>query len=646
MAEGDAAAATTGAQDPAAAGAAENAGAEKQGPGEVISMDIDSDIEEVGSDLYKVDLGEELQAEEGSNSGASLSDPELLPRDGGPFPVLYPPEESEATGRKKKVVDKIEEEATKALQSGDAQKAVERYTEAMRIGGSTALMLAMRAALLLRLRRPCAAIRDCTAAIQINAMILKAYRLRGIAHRKLGHWKKSHRDLTKAQSLNFDSDTAALLKVVNERLNGTKPGAAAPKAAAQPAAPKRGSAPAAVPVVKATPAAPEPPAAPEKEFSNGQAVLIGGLQKAPHLNGKRGVVMRRDPHPSRKGRWEVEIRLGGGKTNTMALKGDNIITLNKADKVACKEWMKEEKQHKLDAKKLEEAELEKWRGANGGSDQPSGDGTAARPGAQQSEASAQEKAKPDGPQDPADLMKARIAGLRVEDKVKSLLRQLDLESATEILDRAARAGSDITNLDAYLTNQAKMVLGSDSEEEGEGDGEAGSDDEKDPARMKEETEAFPPLGSRKEATDAEQRQAAQAKQEAAEAVEAKDLILAVAKYTVALRAAGLNALTLAKRADTLLQARRPMAAIRDCNEALKVNPESGKALRVRGLARRALGHWEDAQRDLEKAQQLDFDQDVKKVQTLVALKVNALQERGPTRRRTSGGGPPAKKAKV
>merc|ERR1712060_842621 len=37
-------------------------------------------------------------------------------------------------------------------------------------------------------------------------------------------------------------------------------------------------------------------------------------------NGKRGVVDRCDPRPAAKGRWEIEVRLPGGITETKSLK--------------------------------------------------------------------------------------------------------------------------------------------------------------------------------------------------------------------------------------------------------------------------------------------------------------------------------------
>ena len=39
-------------------------------------------------------------------------------------------------------------------------------------------------------------------------------------------------------------------------------------------------------------------------------------------------------------------------------------------------------------------------------------------------------------------------------------------------------------------------------------------------------------------------------------------------------------MTLANRANSLLKARRPLAALSDCDEALKINPDSAKTLRL------------------------------------------------------------------
>ena len=47
-----------------------------------------------------------------------------------------------------------------------------------------------------------------------------------------------------------------------------------------------------------------------------------------------------------------------------------------------------------------------------------------------------------------------------------------------------------------------------------------------------------------------------------------------------------------------LKLRKPNAAKRDCDRALEANPDSAKALRIRGSAHRYLGNYEAAQADL------------------------------------------------
>jgi len=101
--------------------------------------------------------------------------------------------------------------------------------------------------------------------------------------------------------------------------------------------------------------------------------------------------------------------------------------------------------------------------------------------------------------------------------------------------------------------------------------------------------------------------AAKSKMEASDAKATGDYEKAVEKYTEAICASQPSAMTYSGRADCLLKLKRPCAAIRDCDEALKINPDSAKALRVRGRARRAIGDWESARKDLSASQAIDFD---------------------------------------
>jgi len=138
---------------------------------------------------------------------------------------------------------------------------------------------------------------------------------------------------------------------------------------------------------------------------------------------------------------------------------------------------------------------------------------------------------------------------------------------------------------------------------------------------------------------------AAAKAEAAEALDNGDVTTAIEKYTEVLQAGGPSALILAKRAELLLRERRPCAAIRDCAAALEVNPDCGKAFRVRGVAHRKLGHWQEAHSDLAQGQKLDFDDGTVAVQTFVAKRVRALEDSAARKRPGSGGVQPAKRVR-
>jgi suppressor of tumorigenicity protein 13 len=74
--------------------------------------------------------------------------------------------------------------------------------------------------------------------------------------------------------------------------------------------------------------------------------------------------------------------------------------------------------------------------------------------------------------------------------------------------------------------------------------------------------------------------AANAKDAANEAKSSGNYEQAIEHFTKCLELGSVSAITLANRADCLLKCRRPLAAIADCNEALKINPDSAKALRL------------------------------------------------------------------
>lgn len=565
-------------------------------------LEIDSDVEEVElQPQFEINVDDELRDEE----GADKDDSQLLSKEKIPYPPLYPCEKEELSGARSKVVAKIEQEAEKAMEAGNVPKAIEKYTEAMRTGGASALMLANRGGLLLKQKRPCAAIRDCTAALKINPHIMKAYRLRGIAHRMLGHWQRAQRDLSEAQSLFFDSGTADIQKFVAEKINGK----------ADPSSNQK-SVPIEVHTINdsvvqdsdtasaSIPEKPPPQPSSTKDLFQGQAVQIFGLQRAPHLNGKRGVVQRADPRPAQRGRWEIELRLDNGKLEVKTIKAENIHVLNKADKRACREWTREEKRHMEERRKLEEQE----------------------------EQSLKVKAA-------QRRLEASLASLPIEDDVRAMFRQLDPLQALALIEKSSDKSSTVTVNDYFLSalRQQLNIVGSDDEVDEE---DPEDEDDSDPELLEEDTDMMPPapVTAAAELTDEQLEAINHAKEEAVAALEEKDVDKALQKYSEAIQIGGGTALLLAKRAELLLQQRRPRAAIQDSAAAINMNPDCGMAYRIRGIAYRRLGQWEEANRDITQAQKVDFDENTAVVHNFVALRLNALQERGPSNKRKANQG--------
>mmetsp|Transcript_39402 Transcript_39402/g.112478 ORF Transcript_39402/g.112478 Transcript_39402/m.112478 type:complete len:449 (+) Transcript_39402:58-1404(+) len=144
-------------------------------------------------------------------------DPDRLPEDSPPFPEQGPAGEIELTDEQMDAQGAAKQAAVEALEDGKLEEALQKYTEAIKIGNVSAMMYAKRAELLLKLKRPNACIADCTAAIGVNPDSGKAYRIRGKAHRRLGHWEDAHKDLSMGQKLDFDDDTIDIQKLVADK---------------------------------------------------------------------------------------------------------------------------------------------------------------------------------------------------------------------------------------------------------------------------------------------------------------------------------------------------------------------------------------------------------------------------------------------
>ncbi|XP_070332512.1 LOW QUALITY PROTEIN: hsc70-interacting protein-like [Odocoileus virginianus] len=106
--------------------------------------------------------------------------------------------------------------ATDALNDGELQKAIDLFTDAIKLNPRLVLY-AKRASVFIKVQKPNAAIRDCDRAIEINPDSAQPYKWRGKAHRLPGHWEEAAHDLALACKLDYDEDASAMLKEVQPR---------------------------------------------------------------------------------------------------------------------------------------------------------------------------------------------------------------------------------------------------------------------------------------------------------------------------------------------------------------------------------------------------------------------------------------------
>merc|ERR1711972_733268 len=98
----------------------------------------------------------------------------------------------------------LKQAAQEALEDGDVNAAVAKFTEAMMLGGVTAMMVAKRAEICLKQKRYQAVKADARLALKLNPDNAKAYRVRGKALRFLGDYEGSQADLHQAQKIDHD----------------------------------------------------------------------------------------------------------------------------------------------------------------------------------------------------------------------------------------------------------------------------------------------------------------------------------------------------------------------------------------------------------------------------------------------------------
>jgi len=175
------------------------------------------DIEGVGDggmiDVYAVCPNEE------EDLGTLSDDPDAMEAESTPAPGL--PDDAamvaELTEDQEDAQNKLKGEAAEALEDGDKDVALTKLTEAIMIGNPNAMLLTKRAELLLKMKRPQAAIVDATAALKKNPDSAKAHKTKGKAHRLLSQWDAAVESFNACQSIDYDDDVADMHKFCTKR---------------------------------------------------------------------------------------------------------------------------------------------------------------------------------------------------------------------------------------------------------------------------------------------------------------------------------------------------------------------------------------------------------------------------------------------
>ncbi|KAH6809384.1 tetraticopeptide domain-containing thioredoxin [Perilla frutescens var. frutescens] len=87
-----------------------------------------------------------------------------------------------------------------------------------------------------------------------------------------------------------------------------------------------------------------------------------------------------------------------------------------------------------------------------------------------------------------------------------------------------------------------------------------------------------------------------------------------------------SAILFASRANVFVKLKKPNAAIRDAEAALKINADLGKGYKARGMAKVQLGLWEEAVKDLRTTSKLDFDEEAIMMLKKVEVNVKKIVE--------------------
>lgn len=156
--------------------------------------------------------------------------------------------------------------------------------------------------------------------------------------------------------------------------------------------------------------------------------------------------------------------------------------------------------------------------------------------------------------------------------------------------------------------------------------EEATEPEPDTTKEEESVSDEPALAMYESGEDYELQQTHKSKATELKCADTPDYEAVLAEYTSAILAASPSPLLLANRAHCSLQLSNYRNAISDCDAALAQNPDSAKALRIRGQVYKALEEWELARKDLGQSQAIDFDSETAADLKAVMEKVGEIEK--------------------
>jgi len=151
----------------------------------------------------------------------------------------------------------------------------------------------------------------------------------------------------------------------------------------------------------------------------------------------------------------------------------------------------------------------------------------------------------------------------------------------------------------------------------------------DPNVIEPESDAPQAMGnSSVEVSDEGREKAQELRGQAQELISGGDVAEAIKVLTDAItNHNGSSAPLFATRGQCYLRLKKPASAIRDADAAIKINPDSAAAYRVRGKAKALLGKWNEAAADLKAANQRDYDPEVNDALKAVSVKADEFNAR-------------------